>query len=1002
MLASEGEWYNSVMPKRHVRKRPAKPVQDLTVNAKGLKNRTKAFFLSFTPKYFKSYWLSQAGLMRVAKLAGLGLIFVVLVFLWYAKDLPTRGKINARLTAQTTKFYDASEKHLLYELYGDQNRNLVTYDLVSKEAKNATIAIEDKDFYKHGAFSFVGYLRAAVVDVLARSRAQGGSTLTQQYVKNALLDPTDRSFSRKIKELILSIEIGEFYSKNDILALYLNEVPYGNRAYGIESACKTFFPQDIDKADKDQHCAKNLDLGQSALLAAILNAPSYYSPYGAHQPQLLERQHLVLDRMVDQGYVTKAQAQAARWDQAKLAAERNPVQNMYANLDPRVAHFVLYAQDYLEAKYGAATVTEGGLRVVTTMDYDKQMAAYDAVQNNMAKVTSGGGSNAALVSTDPKSGHILAMIGSANFNGDAQTGPFNVATTGKRQPGSSFKPIVYATLFGKNKDAACAKNRSCPTYGPGMTFYDVKTEFGTTAQPYHPQDFGTNGGANTNGPLTARKALAGSLNIPAVKAMAMAGVDNSLKTARSLGIDTLNQHDYGLSLVLGTGGVELSEMANAYESFANGGQHYDQTPILTLYDQKHTVMEDNTKPAKPKQALDPEVASLMADMLSDNAAKDYVFHGELALRNNCPNNSANNCVHVGVKTGTTEKFNDAWTVGFTRDMTAGVWVGNNDNRPMRGLAAADIAAPIWKSYMNALINAKPNEAFARADGIKTVTLDRDTGRLPTNGTKNTTTDIFPSWYVPQSSIDGKSVQIDKVSGKLATECTPDLAKDTAYSNAILPEITKAENPTQYALWLDGLQKAGLAKGTGDLPTESDDVHHCDDTKPAVAISGLSGGGPYSFNVQVTSGTFTANKLEVYFDDQIISTQVIDGSGTYPVSGYVPPSTGSHAFKAVVTDEKLYQATDTQTVTVTYAGGSGTFSGTSPADGSQFTVGSSITFSWTADTGAGSYTVYVDGTARGSTSGTSKSISGIGIGNHSWYVLADTGHTTSALSFKVKL
>jgi membrane peptidoglycan carboxypeptidase len=481
-------------------------------------------------------------------------------------------------------------------------------------------------------------------------------------VKNALLDPADRSFSRKIKELILSLEIAQFYSKNSILTLYLNEIPYGNRAYGIESACKTFFPQDIDKNDKDQHCAKNLDLGQSATLAAVLNAPSYYSPYGSHQPELLDRQHLVLDLMADQGYVSKQQAEAAKWDQTKLLAERNPVQNLYANLDPKVAHFVLYAQDYLENKYGTTAVTEGGLKVVMSMDWDKQMQAYDAVHNNMGRVRSLGGSNAALVSTDPKSGHILAMIGSYDFN-DPKFGNFNVATA-QRQPGSSFKPIVYSTLFAKNANTTCAKDRSCPTYGPGTTLYDVPTNFGTADNPYKPQNFG-----NKNyGIITARQALAGSLNVPAVKALAMAGIPNSLQTAQALGIDTLkSSSDYGLSLVLGTGGVQLVEMANAYESFANGGLHYDQTPILKLYDQHGGVMEDNSKPAKPKQALDPQVATLMSDVLSDNQAKDFVFHGELALRNNCPNNRASGCVHVGVKTGTTEHYNDAWTMGFTQD-----------------------------------------------------------------------------------------------------------------------------------------------------------------------------------------------------------------------------------------------------------------------------------------------------------------------------------------------
>ncbi len=978
------------MSKRHVR-RPARPSQDFTSRTKG---SAKRFFQSFAPHNFREYWLSREGAKRVAKLAGAGMLFVFLVFLWFAKDLPTPGKINARVTAQTTKFYDSTGNKLLYELYGDQNRSIVAFDQIPAVAKQATIAIEDKDFYNHGAFSFLGYLRAAVVDLTQRGVRQGGSTITQQYVKNALLDPTDRSISRKIKELILSIEIGQFYSKKNILTLYLNEIPYGNRAYGIESACKTFFPQDIDKADRDQHCAKNLTLSQSALLASILNAPSYYSPFGTHQPELIERQHTVLDVMVDQKYISKADASAAKWQVADLSdpAKISQTQNLYANLDPRLAHFVLYTQDYLESKYGTSTVTEGGLNVRTTLDYDKQIAAYDAIQTNMKNVRALGGSNAALVSTDPKTGHILAMIGSQNFN-DPVGGQVNVATS-QRQPGSSFKPIVYSTLFAKNAGAACAKTRDCSTYGPGTTIYDVPTNFGSAATPYTPQNFG-----NKNyGIITVRQALAGSLNVPAVKALAMAGISNSLQSAQALGISTLNKpaSEYGLSLVLGTGGVQLNEMTNAYESFANGGLHYDQTPILLLKDQKGNILEDNTKPKKPKQALDPEVAALMADVLSDNAAKQFVFGNELSLRNVCSNNRATGCVHAGVKTGTTEHFNDAWTMGFTPDVVGGVWVGNNDNHPMNS-AAADVAAPIWKSFMNAVQNGTPNEAFARPATVKTVTLDKTTGRSVSAGTKNSTVDIFPSWYTPMGSAGGKSAQVDKVSGLLATDCTPDLAKNTVYSSAILPEITKAENPSQYQNWLAALQRAGYSTSGGDLPSGVDNVHSCSDTKPAVTITGATGGGPYSFNVKVTSGTFTSNKLEVYFDDQIISTQVIDGSGSYPVS-YSPTTTGSHTFKAVVTDAGLYQGSDDQAVTVTNTSGSAaSFKGVFPGEGA--VVGSGpINFAWTVDPGATSYSLYVDDILKATTSSIAKSVSGISAGDHTWFVKSDAGNKTDIINF----
>jgi hypothetical protein len=298
--------------------------------------------------------------------------------------------------------------------------------------------------------------------------------------------------------------------------------------------------------------------------------------------------------------------------------------------------------------------------------------------------------------------------------------------------------------------------------------------------------------------------------------------------------------------------------------------------------------------------------------------------------------------------------------------------------------------------MNSQINGTPNKAFVRAPGIKTVSLDKTTGRAVTTGTKSTTVDIFPSWYVPMTSVGGANAQIDTVSGKLATECTPPLAISTAYSSAILPEITKSDNPSQYALWLAALQHAGYATGGGGLPTDYDDVHHCDDTKPQVSIVGLHGGGPYNFTVQVTSGTFAADKLQVYFDDQIVSTQVINGSGDYDVS-YTPSDTGSHTFKAVVTDAGLYQADDTQTVNVTNSGGGGnSFQGTKPADGGTVNAGSNVQFKWTDD-GASSYTLHVDGLTF-TTSSTSKTVTVVTPGTHTWYVQANNGDKTDTYSF----
>lgn len=980
--------------RRHVR-RPARPIEDHTA---GIKGHIKRFFLSFTPRYFKSYWISKAGLIRIAKLFGLLLLAIFLVFLWYAKDLPTPGKINAKIMAQSTKFYDSTGQHLLYEVYGNTNREVININQIPVQAREATIAIEDKNFYSEGPIDLFAIARSAATDLSHGGIVEGGSTITQQYVKNALLDPSDRSFSRKIKELILSLEIAQFYSKNDVLAMYLNEIPYGSNAYGIETACKTFFPQDINHKSADQICAPNLTLGQDALLAAILNAPTYYSPFGENQSGLIDRQHLVLQLMQQQGYITSSQEQAAEWTVADLDPSNGYIskpQSLYADLDPRVAHFVLYAQDVLEQQLGASAVEEGGLKVLTTMDYTKQIEAYNAVQEGMPTVRALGGSNAAFVAADPNTGHILAMLGSYNFN-DPTFGNYNVAIA-QRQPGSSFKPIVYSTLFAMNANQPCAATRACPTYGPGTTMYDVPTNFGTATDPYEPHNFSN----TTYGPVSIRQALAGSLNIPAVKALAIAGIPQSIQTAQRLGITTLtgSPESYGLPLVLGSGGVELTQMTNAYESFANGGLHYASTPILKVTDQHGNVVVDNTKPAKPTQALDPQVAYLIANMLDDNAAKDYIFHGILSLKNNCANNESTNCVHVGVKTGTTDSVKDAWTIGFTNNLVAGVWAGNNDDAPMT-LEAADISAPIWEDFMNAVINGQPTPAFVAPPGIKKVTLDKLTGRAPTAGTTEYTTDIFPSWYTPIPATAGREATIDRVSGDLATACTPPLARETVYSSAIQPEILPSQNQFQYDNWLEALEKAGYATSGANIPTASDTVHSCSDTPPSVTLAGTDGGGPYSLQITVGSGSpFTPDKLNVYFDSTQISSQSISGPGVYQVN-YTPTSDGTHTIRAEVIDSGYYDADASQTVNVTNTSSSNAaFYGTSPGNGQPENPGP-ITFSW-VDDGAAPYTLYVNGDSVGTSQTNSETYTLLTPGTYSYKVEDSNGVYTDPVQFTVQ-
>lgn len=890
----------------------------------GFKARALEFLGSFTsPSRFKRYWLNAAGARRFGLIVGAGVLAVAAMFLYFAKDLPSPSKINARIGSQNTIFYDRTGQTKIYEVHGDKNRTVIDFNKMPDNLKNATIAIEDKNFYHEGAFSSIGLLRAVVVDLTHRGAYQGGSTITQQYVKNALLDPTDHSFTRKIKELILSLEIEQLYKKDDILKLYLNEIPYGSQAYGVEAACRTYFPG--DKQGDGDMCAPHLTLAQSATLAGLANLPTYYSPYGEHTPALVERQHLVLNQMVTQHLINQPDADAAKLTQATFGTQLGlAAAPQIGTAATQYPHFALYAQEYLENKYGANAVESGGLKVITSLDINKQNQMQQAIQdspNGIAAVRRSKGSNVSMVSADPKTGQVLAMMGSYDAN-DPKDGAFNVALA-NRQPGSSFKPFVYSQLMKGN-------------WGPGSTVYDVKTDFGGG---YTPKNY-----SNTNyGVQSVRTALDGSLNIPAVKALYIAGVKSSVANAHALGITTLNdpnpQNTYGLSLVLGSGEVKLNDMVNGYESFANGGVHYDPTPILKVTDPHNNTLEDNSKPKTPKRVLDAQISYLMANILSDNKSRAYIFGTNNPLHINGRN--------VAAKTGTTENYNDAWTMGFSPDLVTGVWVGNNDNAPMT-TEAVDIAAPIWHDYMAGFYNPKTKKSVSGAladypassnwtapPGIQTLTLDANTGGAVTVATRQRRTDVFPSWYKIQNAGGVRSAQIDRVSGNLATSCTPPAAVQTITAGQIHAEISAAD--PLYSHWQPPVaalaSRLGYSSGGGSIPTDSDTVHSCSDTKPSVAVS-ATGSNPLHITGNVTSGTFPANKLTVYFDDQVISTQSINGNTSYAFD-YAPTSGGSHTIKAIVSDAGLYTAEGDTTVTTadpsTGPGGAGqgTFQGPNP-------------------------------------------------------------------------
>lgn len=819
---------------------------------------------------------------KALKLYAIGALTVLLliagVFAWFAKDLPSPNKINALASAQTTKLYDRTGEHLLVEVYGDKNRSLIEYNQMPQCIKDATVALEDKDFYSQGAFSPKGLARAFSGIVFKDPSRGGGSTITQQYVKNALLTD-ERSYSRKIKELILSIEIEQLYKKDDILKLYLNEIPYGSTAYGVQAGSKQFFGVD----------AKDLTLSQCAMLASLPQAPTYYSPYGNHRAALLTKKDRVLDLMVEQKKITPAQADEAK--KVDVLAQLKPY-NPYSNIT--APHYVQYVRELLEDKFGVKRVNEGGLKVITSLDYDKQKLAEDAVASNMKSVQSNGGSNAALTAADPKSGQVLAMVGSYDYN-NPDFGSFNVAVA-RRQPGSSIKPIVYSNLFKKN-------------WGPGSTLYDVQTDFGGG---YKPQNYTK----RFYGVQSARIALASSLNIPAVKALYIGGQTEFLGTAKDMGLTTFdrNTDEYGLSLALGAGEVKMVDMANAFSVLADNGQKHDQVYWLKITDSSGKTIDETTGDKnKSKQVLDPQITSEITSIMSDNGSRCAL--GAFSCNNplTLPNRP------VAAKTGTSEDYKDAWTMGYTPSIVTAVWAGNNDNKPMTQ-AASIVSAPIWNKFMRAVTDNTPVEQFVQDPKLKQVTLDANTGKTPTSGTKKTRTDIFASWYSLTKADGDQKGTIDKVSGKLATDCTPADARQEITGASIVAEIPTADpsfsrwNPPVAAL----ARSLGYSSG-GSVPTEKDDVHQCGDTPPSVSVSANVSGASVLVTANVVGGRFPVNRVDIFRDGGVISSQGVGAGGAVAIND--TPGSGVHSYYAKVYDAGLYNAQSNSVAVNVGSGGS---------------------------------------------------------------------------------
>lgn len=696
---------------------------------------------------------SKLSLLRVFKLkyAFILLPFFILVYVGYyyiLRDLPSPTSLSSSEIPQSSQIFDRHGT-LLYTIYARKNQTFIPLSTVPKNLLNATIAIEDKDFYHHGALDLRGILRA-MISTLFHHQTQGGSTLTQQLVKNSLLQTNERSILRKLREAVLAFATEVLYPKDKILELYVNQIPYGGTAYGIEAASETYF---------GKH-ANELKLEEASLLAGLPEAPSVFSPFGSHPELAKNRQILVLKAMLRDGYITKKQYDAA------VKAPLN-YQKIANNI--KAPHFVLYVKDLLVRKYGEKVVEQGGLKVKTSLDLPIQDYAQATVSAQVAGLKSYHVGNGAALVTNPGTGEILAMIGSKDYFSQDYDGNVNV-TISLRQPGSSIKPINYATGLVKGYTAA-------------TIFVDQPFCLPTNEGKYCPVNYD----GKWHGAPSMRESLGNSFNIPAVKMLKANGIDAMIATASAMGITSFKDPKrYGLSLTLGGGEVTMTDMATAYGVFANGGYRIDLHPILKVTNRHGETLEEYTPPKSPifgKKVLPIEVSYIISDILADNNARliDFGPSSELKINKKI----------VSVKTGTTNDFRDNWTIGYTPSYVVATWVGNNDNSRMSGLASGITgAAPIWHQIMEHLLENKPQEKPSRPPNVIQKAICATSGLLPkADGSCPMKNEYFIKGFgEPHDSDPAKqNVWVDKT--------TQDLAKPGQTDNIEIKEHYVVTDPT---------------------------------------------------------------------------------------------------------------------------------------------------------------------------------------------------------------
>lgn len=902
------------------------------------KSRTKRILWRMNPKRQAKYWLSRDGRIMALKVTGIGIIvlfvFTLGVFAYFRKDLPNLRDISGGNIGGSIRYFDKTGKVLLWEDYGAVKRIPVTFEEMPQNIKDATIAIEDRDFYDHRGFNTKGIFRAGFNNAFGSGGTQGGSTITQQLVKLTQDWTKDRTIQRKIKELILSVELERTYSKKEILAGYLNVAPYGGIEYGIEAAAQNYFHKS----------AKDLTLDEAAMLAAIPKSPRFYSPYSPDfdKPSFVGRQHYILDIMFEMGTITKAQNTEAK--KVDTVAKVQPRLAKYDGI--RAPYFVLAAKDQILDKYvpsdtqGSAKI--GGWKVTTTLDMNLQTIAEEEVSKGIRQVERQGGNKAAFVAEDVRTGQVVAMVGGTDFNDKDRAGQFNFATR-PLPPGSSFKPYDYLALI-ENSDQ----------FGAGSVLYDTQgpLEGYPCTNKSRPPPRGQGNcmfdyDFRYPGPLTLRYALGGSRNVPAVKAMLITGIDKTIKTAEKLGLDSgykcyqpgkevgvkENEAQCYAASAIGDGAyLKLDEHVHAYSTISRNGAKIPQTFILKIEDARGKKI-DEWKQVQGEQVVRADSAYIVADMMSDARA---------SYMGNKPHNYKNH--KFSVKTGTTNDSKDGWLMGFSTYYAAGVWVGHHTGNVEMSGFMENMTQPIWAGFMRRAHDPLPPLERTRPSGVQTLPAFVVRSHVGVNSIEpSPATDLFPSWYKKKTGSFKKKI-IDRVSNKLATDCTPERAKQ---------EINETD--------ADSFSGDTLRGGPNANTEEKDDVHRCEDIKPTISFSVNSiGGGKYQISATGTAGTHPISSdrfrgvVGFSINGTPISTctsggQSLNGCTLEISDGNIPVITfsgsgGAVELSAVIVDSVLYEGANSVPVTLSGGGGSLTF------QSAEYIDANTVRFEWSGGSG----------------------------------------------------